>query len=80
MSPLLGGETQPTIHEDESDDESVLGDISDTELDEFKLNSSTQSPNQTNKTPHKLSNQTTNQFATPSVPNFQLPNQATNPR
>ena len=41
LSPLLGGKTQPTIHEDDSDDKSILSNITDAELDESGLNSST---------------------------------------
>ena len=60
MSPLLGDETPPTIQEVNYDDESILSNITDAKLDDSRLNSSTQSSNQTNKTPHKLSNQTIN--------------------
>ena len=58
VSPLLGGETQSIIHEDDSNNESILSNITDAELDKSRLNFSTQ--NQTNETPHKLSNQTIN--------------------
>ena len=41
LSPLLGGKIQPTIHEHDSDDKSILSNITDAELDESGLNSST---------------------------------------
>ena len=37
MSPLLGGETQPTIHEDDSNNESILSNITDAKLEESGL-------------------------------------------
>ena len=37
MSLLLGGETQPTIHEDDSNNESILSNITDAKLEESGL-------------------------------------------
>ena len=41
--PLLGHDKQRTIHEDKSNDESVLSTMTDAELDESEANSSTRS-------------------------------------
>ena len=49
MSPLLEDAMQPIIHKDDSDNKSILNNITDAELDKSRLNSSTL--NQTNK-PH----------------------------